>query len=166
MTVITLGTFGYGETQPLDATGRLVTIGIIIIGFTTFVYAVSVLTNLFVSGDVLDQMHLRRAKKMRNDLRDHVIVVGFGRVGNSVVRALTELRIQCVVIDKDDAAVKQIRAAGGIEFIGDATSPDDLHRARIDTAAAPISACDQDSENLVVVLTLTRRDPICGSCPA
>ena len=39
MTVITLGTVGYGEIKPLDTSGRALTIGIIIIGFTTFVYA-------------------------------------------------------------------------------------------------------------------------------
>ena len=153
MTVITLGTVGYGEIKPLDTSGRALTIGIIIIGFTTFVYAISVLTNLFVSGDVLDQLHHGRSKRMREELHDHVIVVGFGRVGQAVVRGLNEMGRQCVVIDKNREAEAQIRAAGGVEFIGDATSPDDLRRAGIDSAASLIAACDQDSENLVVVLT-------------
>ena len=160
MTVITLGTVGYGETRPLDTTGRLFTIGVIIIGFTTFVYGVSVLTNLFVTGDVLKQAHHRRSKHMREGLRDHVIVVGFGRVGQAVVRGLNEMGQQCVVLDRNGDMGTQIKAAGGIEMIGDATSPDDLGKAGIDRAAALISACDQDSENLVVVLTArsTRKD--------
>jgi voltage-gated potassium channel len=160
MTVITLGTVGYGEIQPLDATGRIVTIGIIIVGFTTFVYAVSVLTNLFVSGDVLDQLHQRRAKNMREELADHVIVVGFGRVGRAVAAGLHEMGQRFVVIDKNKGVEDQIRALGGIEYIGDATSPEDLRDAGIDRATALIAACDQDSENLVVVLTAhsTRAD--------
>ena len=32
---ITLGTVDYGETRPLDTTGRALTIGVIIIEFTT-----------------------------------------------------------------------------------------------------------------------------------
>ena len=153
MTVITLGTVGYSETQPLDALGRIFTIGVIIIGFTTFVYAISVLTNLFVSGDVLDQMHRRRSKHMREELDHHVIVVGFGRVGQAVVRGLQEMGKQCIVLDRDHEAEGAIRAAGGVEVIGDATKPEDLQRAGIDRADALIAACDADSENLVVVLT-------------
>ncbi|MGH3522925.1 MAG: ion channel [Mycobacterium sp.] len=83
MTVITLGTVGYSEIHPLDTTGRVLTIGVIIVGFATFVYAVSVLTNLFVSGDVVAPMHHGRSKKMREELDHHVIVVGFGRVGQA-----------------------------------------------------------------------------------
>ena len=99
MTVITLGTVGYGETRPLHTAGRVMTIGIIIIGFTTFVYAVSVLTNLFVSGETLTQMHHRKAKRMSESLEHHVIIVGFGRVGTAVARGLKEMGRQCVVID-------------------------------------------------------------------
>jgi len=159
MTVITLGTVGYGEIKPLDAVGRVFTIGVIIVGFTTFVYAVSVLTNLFVSGDVLIQMHHRRSKRMREELDHHVIVVGFGRVGQAVVRGLNEMDKRCIVLDRNPAAKASIRAAGGVEVIGDATNPEDLHRAGIDRADALIAACDADSENLVVVLTARSTKP-------
>lgn len=160
MTVITLGTVGYGETRPLDTTGRVFTMVIIIIGFTTFVYGVSVLTNLFVSGDVLTQMHHRRSKGMRDELENHVIVVGFGRVGQAVVRGLHEMGQQCVVLERNEEMAQLIRSEGGVEMIGDATDPVDLQRAGIGRALALISAADQDSENLVVVLTArsTRKD--------
>jgi hypothetical protein len=45
------------------------TIGIIIIGFTTFVYAVSVLTNLFVSGETLTQADERVVGTSRDHRR-------------------------------------------------------------------------------------------------
>jgi len=160
MSVITLGTVGYEEVRPLDTAGRILTITVIIVGFATFVYAVSVLTNLFVSGDALAQIHRRRSKRMREELRNHVIVVGFGRVGQAVVRGLQELGKECIVLDRNPAAESAIRAAGGVEVIGDATSQDDLRRAGIERADALIAACDADSENLVVVLTAraTRSD--------
>lgn len=160
MTVITLGTVGYGEIHPLDTVGRILTAVVIIIGFTTFVYAVSVLTNLFVSGEPLRLLHNRRSQRMRDALEHHVIVVGFGRVGQAVVRGLQELGRPCVVIDRNPDRHDEISAVGGIEMVGDATNEDDLRRAGIDRADALIAACDQDSENLVVVLTAkaTRSD--------
>jgi voltage-gated potassium channel len=153
MTVITLGTVGYGETEPLHTPGRLMTIGVIIVGFTTFVYAVSVLTNLFVSGDVLSQLHHRRSKRMSDRLEHHVVVVGFGRVGRGVVRGLQEMGKEWVVLDLNEDLDPEIRAQGGALIIGDATDPNDLLNAGIDRADALIAACDKDADNLVVVLT-------------
>src|SRR5947207_2690590 len=63
MTVITLGTIGYGEIHPLGTGGRLFTIGVIIASFATFVYAASVLTSVFTSGDATRHMHERRARR-------------------------------------------------------------------------------------------------------
>jgi hypothetical protein len=96
MTVITLGTIGYGEIHPLGTGGRFFTVGVIMASFGTFVYAASVLTSVFTSGEALRHIHERKAKIMRDALRDHVIVVGFGRVGQAVVRSLREMDRQCV----------------------------------------------------------------------
>jgi voltage-gated potassium channel len=159
MTAITLGTIGYGEVHPLDTAGRLLTIGVIVVGFATLVYAVSVLTNLFVSGDAMAQRRHRRSKRMQEHLRDHVIVVGFGRVGQAVVRGLQELGKPCVVLDRDPALEEQMRGIGVVDVIGDGTNPDDLRRTGIERAEALVAACDADAANLVVVLSARATRP-------
>ena len=153
MTVITLGTIGYGEVRPLDTAGRFLTIGVIIAGFAAFVYAASVLTNFFTSGEASQRAHERRARRMQAQLNDHVIVVGFGRVGHAVVRALLQMGRQCVVLDINPNLQAQISASGAMHVAGDATDEDDLRRAGIDRAVGLVAAADQDSLNLVVVLT-------------
>jgi Trk K+ transport system NAD-binding subunit len=50
---------------------------------------------------------------MSEALNDHVIVVGFGRVGQAVARGLKEMGRECVVLDKNPAAEDAIRSAGG-----------------------------------------------------
>jgi hypothetical protein len=42
---------------------------------------------------------------MREERNDHVIVVGFGRVGQAVVRGLQELGKDCVVLDYGDEVI-------------------------------------------------------------
>lgn len=153
MTVITLGTVGYGEVHPLGTSGRLLTIALIVVGFATFVYVVSILTNLFLSGDALAQIRHRRSKRMLDQVHDHVIVVGYGRVGQAVVRGIQELGKQCVVIDRNAEYGPAIQAVGCVEVIGDGTNQDDLDKAGISRADGLVAACDADSENLVVVLT-------------
>jgi voltage-gated potassium channel len=153
MTVITLGTIGYQEVHPLGTAGRIFTIGVVVAGFMTFVYAVSALTNLFVSGDALAQLQNRKAKRMRDQLNDHVIVVGYGRVGQAVVRGLQGLEKHCIVIECDPARQDDIHETGVVGIIGDATNQAELDKAGIGRASALVAACDSDAENLVVVLT-------------
>ncbi len=159
MTVITLGTVGYGEVHPLGTGGRLFTVAIIIAGFATVVYAGSVLTRLFASGEVSEQVRERRARKMRDELHDHVIVAGYGRVGQAVVRALHKMGRACVVLDLDAKHAPDL-AANGVMFLhGDATSEDDLAQARLDRAAGLVAATDRDATNLVVVLAARATRP-------
>jgi voltage-gated potassium channel len=153
MTVITLGTIGYGEVHPLGTDGRLFTIGVIIASFAMLAYAVSVLTSLFTSGEVGRRMNERSARKMQETFRDHVIVVGFGRVGHSVVRSLHEIGERCVVLDTNEEKGPAVQALGAVLVCGDATDVDCLRAAGIDRAAGLVAATDTDASNLVVVLT-------------
>jgi len=159
MTVITLGTIGYGEVHPLGTGGRIFTIGVIVAGFATLVYAASVLTNVFTSGDAAAHVKERSARKMRDALSHHVIVVGFGRVGHAVVRSLHGSGRQCVVVDMNPDHETAIRALGAVHVCGDATSVEDLHKAGIDRAVGLVAAADTDAANLVVVLTARATAP-------
>src|SRR5579875_88737 len=153
MTVITLSTVGYGEVRPLDPVGRLFTIGVIIAGFGTLAYAGAVLTTVFTSGEIAD--HLRRARitRMRHATEDHIIVVGFGRVGQAAARAVAELGRPCLVLERNGELEEEITAAGYAAMIGDATNEDDLREAGILRASALIAAAEEDAINLVVTLT-------------
>ncbi len=55
-----------------------------------------------------------------DDLRNHVIIVGFGRVGRLVARLLAERMIPFVAIDKDMNSVNEGRAYGLPVYYGDA----------------------------------------------
>lgn len=90
---------------------------------------------------------------MAEELDHHVIVVGYGRVGQAVVRAFVAKDKTCVVVDTKADHHVAIEAAGAMLVVGDATNHEDLKRAGIERADAIVAAADQDSENLVVVLT-------------
>jgi len=137
----------------LDRLGQLLTMAVIICGFATFVYTASVLTNLFTSGDAMRHVAQRKERRARMELHDHVIVVGFGRVGQAVVRGLRELERPCLVLDRNGAHEEAIRAAGAEPFIGDATNEQDLEEAGIQRASGLVAAAEEDDTNLIVVLT-------------
>ncbi len=153
MTVITLATIGFREVQPLDAGGRILTIAIVGLGFAVVVYTVAVLSELFVSGEIGTLLRDRRRQRMIDRLSDHVIVVGFGRVGQAVVRELARLDLPCLVLDKDVACEAGALGAGVHFACGDATNEAFLLDSGLDRAAALVAAADADATNLVIVLT-------------
>jgi voltage-gated potassium channel len=152
MTIITLGTIGYGEVNPLDKAGRAWTMFVIVGGFTLLVYTAATLTSFFVSDELSALVKRRRRQKMREGLIDHVIVVGFGRVGRAAATAVMREGRRCVVIDEDVALGDEVMATGAAFVHGDARQEEPLRAARVDRAVAVVTALD-DPSNLVVILT-------------
>lgn len=67
-------------------------------------------------------------------LRDHVIICGYGRVGQSVAHFLEEERIPCVALDLDPARVREAHLAGERVYYGDAAERDILEALGVDRA--------------------------------
>ncbi|OWP37020.1 sodium:proton antiporter, partial [Pseudomonas nitroreducens] len=63
-------------------------------------------------------------------LRDHVILVGFGRVGHLIAAALTEKQQPFLVIEDQPEVVKALRADGIPALYGNAAAPGMLEAAQ------------------------------------
>ena len=87
------------------------------------------------------------------EMRDHVIVCGFGIVGRMVVDSLLEHSINFVIIEVDPEVVKRIEELGYKMINGDATSSRVLKSAGISSAKAIAIVMDNDAKNLFTVLT-------------
>jgi monovalent cation:H+ antiporter-2, CPA2 family len=73
--------------------------------------------------------------------RDHVVIVGYGRVGNVVGKGLKSQGLPIVVIDQDRQRVETLRARGVPTIYGDATTP------------GVLKAADSDKARLIVIAT-------------
>lgn len=70
----------------------------------------------------------------RTELRDHVIVAGYGRSGRAAASAFQTAGIPTLVIESNHAALEDIRGAGFGVIWGDITRDEILHAARITNA--------------------------------
>jgi CPA2 family monovalent cation:H+ antiporter-2 len=93
------------------------------------------------------------------DLQGHVIIAGFGRVGETVARLLEEENIPYVAFDRDIEVVARQRRAGRMIYLGDAARRDLLGRARIGAAQAVVLTLDDARAAAAVVETLARNWP-------
>ncbi|MGH8371970.1 MAG: NAD-binding protein, partial [Gammaproteobacteria bacterium] len=69
---------------------------------------------------------------------DHVLIVGYGRVGQNVARFLEQDDFAFVALDLDPVRVKRAREAGDPVYYGDGTNPDILKAAGLEHARAVV----------------------------
>ncbi|MCL5239001.1 MAG: NAD-binding protein [Candidatus Marsarchaeota archaeon] len=90
---------------------------------------------------------------MADELSDHIIVCGYGLVGEKIVDILLQHNIEIIVIDSDKSKI-DVLAEHGIRYIfGDATSSKVLKSAGVERARAIAIAMDDDAKNLFAVIT-------------
>ncbi len=90
---------------------------------------------------------------MPKDMSDHIIVCGYGLVGEKVVDILMQHSIDVVIIDADKTKVDALNERGFHAMLGDATSSKVLKEAGIEKARAIAIAMDDDAKNLFAVIT-------------
>jgi CPA2 family monovalent cation:H+ antiporter-2 len=71
-------------------------------------------------------------------LRDHVVIIGCGRVGRYVVEVLLHLEQSCLVIELDAGRVAELRHGGIPTLYGDAANSDILLHAHLAEARVVI----------------------------
>ncbi len=159
MTVITVSTVGFTEVWPLSPTTRLWTIGVITFGIATVSYAFTSLVAMFVSGELRSQRERKKMTKTVDQLRDHVILCGYGRTGSLVIEELHRQGVHSVVIDHATDVEPHLKQAGIPYLIGDATSEDLLLRAGLLRADALVATLSNDADNVYITLTANAIKP-------
>lgn len=107
----------------------------------------------------------REANSERGDvdipvgLVGHVIIVGYGRVGQMLGSVLNGQEVPHIGLDVDADLVARYRAAGGGIFFGDANRPDILHKFGIEQAAALVVTIDSPQVAEQVVATARHHWP-------
>lgn len=78
--------------------------------------------------------------------RGHVVVVGHGRVGDTITPQLEREQLPFVVVDRDRRRIDALRAIGRTAVLGDATTPGVLESAGIREAAVLLLATPDSYE--------------------
>ena len=153
MTIITVSTVGFAEVKTLSQGGRIFTIFLIITSFGTFAYAVTVLSQSLLNGDLRKALIDRQVRKKVNKLKDHVVVCGYGRNGRQAIKKLRAYGKDFVVIERDEERVERLKTEGIAVIHGDSTRDGVLEQAGVEKASALITTLPSDAENLFVVLS-------------
>lgn len=84
-------------------------------------------------------------------IREHVVIVGYGRVGHHIVSLLGEMNIPRLVIESDAERTEELQRRGIPGLFGDAANSEVLTHAGLERARALVVAGpDEDASALVV----------------
>ena len=160
MSVITLATVGYGETNPLTPAGRIFTMFLIMVGVGSLTYGLTAATAFVVEGTLTDMIGRRRMDAEIHKLNDHIILCGIGETGRYIAEEFLKTHVPFIVIDKDGDRIKQMEKIGRFLHIeGDATDDEVLLKARIKEAKGLVAVLPQDRDNVFVILTARGLNP-------
>lgn len=159
MTVITLATVGYGETNPLGNRGRLFTIALILMGVVTIGFIVNRFTEALIQGYFQEGIRLRQQRRLMESLSEHYILCGFSRTGRQIAKEFRAEGVPFVIIDSEIESVRKAQAEGFTLYQGDATLDETLYKVGIERAICIVAALPSDAENLYVVLSAKTLNP-------
>jgi len=153
MTVITISTVGYAEVHELSVAGRIFSILLIVGGVGVMLYTLTVLVQYFIEGRFRSILGRRRMKEKIAKLKGHLILCGYGRVGQEVARVFESEGTSFVVIDLDQEAINKATDDGYLCLTGNATSDEVLNEAGIQRARGLVAALGGDADNLYITLS-------------
>ena len=159
MTLTTITTVGYQEVLPLSHAARVFNSFLIIFGVTAMFLAVGAMTQTIIELELQDRYGKSRTKRMINNLKDHFIVCGFGRVGRNASYELQRTSAPFVVIDRSEQRVNNAVKAGMLAIAADATQDESLREAGVLRAKGLIAAVPSDAENLFIILSAKALNP-------
>ena len=156
MTVITVSTVGFGliDNAELSDGGKIFTIILILTSIGTFAYGISAITSYFVAGEYVKNYKQIKILSKINKMNRHVIVCGFGRVGQKVCEDLKSHGKSFLVIENSEKKTEYIAEKFDyLTIVGDATNEEILNRANIESAEVLITTLPNDADNVYTVLS-------------
>ncbi len=153
MVVVTISSVGFAEESTKDPAFQMFTIAVIVIGMSAAAYTLGGFVQLLLEGELASALGNSRMKREIGQLRNHVILCGFGRMGRVLSESLDRMKVPYVVIDREPPGQEEQQPAHCLRITGDATDEELLQQAGLEHARAIVSSIPNDAENVFITLT-------------
>ena len=152
-TMISATTTGYGDVVPVTERARLFDALVVTPIRVFFLLLLAGTAYTFIIKRTWNRWLM---KLIQRNLRDHILLAGFGVSNDKALEELLSRGIDAkriVVIDKNREALDRASECGVAVLLGDASRDETLCAAHVDRAAALLVSTGRDDSNILVVLT-------------
>ena len=154
-TMITISTVGYGD-QGISPLGERFAAVLLLVGIATATYSLSALVNVAVNCQLEWK---RKMQRQIDQLQQHFIICGFGRIGKTVCEQLAAAGESFVVLEKDPDSYQAALDQGHLAILGDSTEDPNLRQAGVTRARGVICVINSDAENVFITLSVRELNP-------
>lgn len=160
MVVITIFGVGYGEVKPLETPAeKIFTMLVILAGTTSAVYIVGGFVQMVAGGEINRALDCQRKSKDIENLSNHSIICGYGRMGQILAQQLQQDRQQFVIIERESDRVTKAESMGYLAQCGNATDENILISVGIEKARVLATVLPDDAANVFITLTARGLNP-------
>jgi voltage-gated potassium channel len=160
MVIVTVYTVGYNEVRPINTAAlNVITIGLIVLGCTGIIFLTGALVQFFTLNQINKTLGLKRMNTQIDELQEHVIVCGFGRLGTVLARSLRASSAGFVILEANEARANEARLQGYLCIHGDASSEAVLLAAGVKRANALATVLANDAVNVFITLSARALNP-------
>lgn len=145
-TMVTITTVGYGDEGLSEAGQKFATL-LLIGGVASASYTFAMIIQTSVASQFAWQ---KRMNKAISKLKDHTIVCGFGRLGESICEKLEQRGSPFVIIERDSERFSHALDKGYLAIEDVASENGSLLSAGLNYASHVVAAVDSYAENVVI----------------
>ncbi len=158
LTIQTITTVGYGDPQIETPEGRMFSNFLMIFGVGIALYVFWAVMDVTIGTQIRRALGVRTYRREIGRMKNHVILCGHGRVGESTSEQLMRKGVEFLVIDKDEHNLESLHDKVP-RIIGDATEDDTLKEAGIERAKSVLIAFGDDSDTILCIVTCRALNP-------
>jgi voltage-gated potassium channel len=160
MVVITIFGVGYGEVNPITSpTLKVFTMLVIIGGTSSAVYIVGGFLQMVTEGEIYRAFHEGRMTKGIETLKNHIIICGYGRIGQILSVEIEASKQPFLIVDNSSDRIAKAQDQGYLTLIGNASDERTLLAAGIERARFLASVLPDDATNVFITLTARGLNP-------
>lgn len=141
------------RSQSLVPRRAVFTVILVFGGVGTALYTFSSMTGLIVEGGWRRHLEQRRYARMIEQLTDHFIVCGYGRIGSIIAEEFRCQKVPFVIVDNQPDRVRRATERGFPAIEADASREEALKQAGVARARGLVAAVGTDAENVYAILT-------------
>ena len=159
MTVLILSTVGLETVHPLGQGLMLFSTVLTAVGVFAVLYIMGVFVQMTTEGELNRALGIQKLTRSVQKLSGHVIICGFGRMGEVLAEQLQRQRLSFVFIEKDPERVAEATAQNHLVIADDATEERTLEMAGIERAESLVTSLPVDADNVFITLTARELNP-------
>ena len=135
-----------------DTVSLIILVGVFTIAVSSYMISYGDKLYKFLT-PILPLFEIKGAKveEVEEKIKDHVIVIGYHRIGHNVVRSLKKLGHKILVVEFDPRKIKQLEKDKIPHIYGDITDSDILERINLHRASMIISTVPKREDDLFII---------------